>query len=860
MYFPYYSEFTKRQSFTLVLHNSCYFGGDKFSNALYNAISWKKTVRVANDLPWARIPFEKDIHTVGTSRKTQDAMDRQMILSEPNLQEHDVAEQKWAAPFLTPSTASMTSFPTPEVRRFPEKLTREQFYPTAYLFMRLARRMEDKIFDLYRQGLVKGTVTQGIGNEAAAIGAAFPFRPGLDVISLLHRDLGSHLLLGSTPYQLFCQYLANADSPTLAREGNVHHGDAARRRFPMISHLGGMLSTVVGAVWSAQKRGENACGLAVIGDGGSSTGSFHEALNLASVFHLPVLFLVENNSYAFSTPTEHQYRCARLSDRAAGYGMPGETIDGTDVWAVYDAVTRQLTRMHAEPSRHSETICGGPAILEVRTHRLVGHAVYDAAKYIDPAKLAAWHRDDPLLKARIALQEVVGFNESQIATLENDVESEISEALEQALAIGRPVIANRHEHSPAVSTDRIESAEPAESNPWAERTATICRAPAVPVARRAYRVERSKMGEAVTRALDYLLESDPNACLLGLDIGEYGSAFKTCKGLFAKYPMQVIDMPICEAGITGFALGASQTGTKPIVEYQFADFATEATTQIGLNAATWYWRSGSPAPMLLRMPCGGGVTMGPFHSAEYEGLWSRFPGILVLYPTTPQEMFEAIIAGYDDPNPVCVMEHKLLYWSMSGAIHFAGNLDETTDYNQLVCPLSETLLRPRCHRSGRHLTVVAIGAMLRDAAAAIDAWVTESTLKTAMDAESAAKRVEVKSSVPSEGAKNPMEISTAVATEAVELWNPFVLEPSYWGPIVESVRKTGRLLVIQESGSFAGVADALIRKVTEEAFDALKAPPRVLASRDEPVPFAPELELQYRPSVAKILSAIHSFF
>ncbi len=765
-------------------------------------------------------------------------MNRQMMLSNPQVQSRDFAELQWENTNHTPSTMSITDFSKPMMRRFPEKLTREQFYPTAYLFMRLARRMEEKIFELYRQGLVKGTVTQGTGNEAAAIGAAFPFRPGLDVVSLLHRDLGSHLLLGSTPYQIFCQYMANADSPTLAREGNVHHGDAASRRFPMISHLGGMLSTVVGAVWSAQKRGENACGLAVIGDGGSSTGSFHEALNLASVFHLPVLFLVENNSYAFSTPTEHQYRCGQLSDRAAGYGMPGETIDGTDVWAVYDAVTRQLARMNAEPSPQSKTVCGGPAILEVRTHRLVGHAVYDAAKYVDPAKLVEWRRDDPLLKARAALHDVVGLSESQIAGLEDDVESEISEALERALAVGRPVVSDRDERK--LTGD--------ERKP----TATSCRAAAVPVARRAYHAERSKMGEAVTRALDYLLENDSNACLLGLDIGEYGSAFKTCKGLFAKYPMQVIDMPICEAGITGFALGASQTGTKPIVEYQFADFATEATTQIGLNAATWYWRSGSPAPMLLRMPCGGGVTMGPFHSAEYEGLWSRFPGILVLYPTTPQEMFEAIVAGYDDPNPVCVMEHKLLYWSMSGSIHFAGNLDETNhSFNPSECPLSETLLRPRRHREGEQLTIVAIGAMLRDATTAIDAWITESSVAKSMQTESP--------STPTEATELADKADKSVA-EAVELWNPFVLEPSYWGPIVDSVRKTGRLLVVQESGGFAGVADALVRKVTEEAFGSLKAAPHVLASHDEPVPFAPELESQYRPSVAKILSAIRSFF
>ena len=178
-----------------------------------------------------------------------------------------------------------------------------------------------------------------------------PLRPGRDVVSLLHRDLGGHLLLGATPYQLLCQYMANAESPTHGREGNVHHGDAAARRFPMISHLGKMLSMVVGGTWAARRNGEQVFGLAVIGDGGTSTGEFHEALNLAAVHKVPVLFLVENNHYAFSTPTGAQYRCRQLSDRAAGYGISGRTIDGTDPWAVYSAVCDALDAMREDRCR-----------------------------------------------------------------------------------------------------------------------------------------------------------------------------------------------------------------------------------------------------------------------------------------------------------------------------------------------------------------------------------------------------------------------------------------------------------------------------------------------------------------------------
>ena len=197
-------------------------------------------------------------------------------------------------------------------------LSREALHLVAYPLMCLSRRLEERLLELFQKGYVKGTVTTGVGNEATAMAACRC--AGRDVVSLLHRDFAAHLLLGATPHQLLCQYLANAESPTHGREGNVHHGDAAKRRFPMMSHLGRMLSLVVGGVWAARRAGEEVFGLAVIGDGGSSTGEFHEAINLASVRRAPVLFLIENNHYAFSTPTSAQYRCRRLSDRAAGYG------------------------------------------------------------------------------------------------------------------------------------------------------------------------------------------------------------------------------------------------------------------------------------------------------------------------------------------------------------------------------------------------------------------------------------------------------------------------------------------------------------------------------------------------------------
>jgi len=650
--------------------------------------------------------------------------------------------------------------------RFPHRLSSPEFYAAAYPVMLLSRRLEERLLELFQKGYVKGTVTMSAGNEATAAGMTMPLRPGLDVVSLLHRDFAGHLLLGATPHQLLCQYMANADSPTPAREGNAHHGDAHNRRLPMISHLGKMPSLVVGGTWAARNNGEDAFGLVVIGDGGSSTGEIHESLNVASVHRVPVVFLFQNNHYSFSTPTNRQYRCRQLSDRALGYGISGQTIDGLDAWLVYSTICDALDAMQADPS---------PKVIECMTLRLYGHAAYDKGDYVPAELMRQWREQDPLPAARKKVIELCGMSEAAVAAMERAVEEEVRAALHRALAGERPDPLRR---------PMSMFAEPTQ------------------VEAKPYRTPRIKNGEAVGRALDYLLENNPRAFLFGLDVGVYGSAFKTCKGLIERHgPGRVIDMPICESASVGFALGASQTGGLPIYEFQFADFATEAVTQLGLNAGTWYFRAGRPAPILMRLPCGGGVTMGAFHSGEYEGLWSRFPGLKLLYPATTQETFEALVAGFYDPNPCLVFEHKLLYWSKSGEIDFDGDL--------------EAVWRPRRYTEGTDVTLVAFGAMVHECLAV--------------------------------AARSP---------RSIEVWNPFVLQPMDLGPILESACKTGRLAVVQECGAVQGLGDHVIATVCREAPGALKCRPQLIAAPNLPVPFAPELESHYRPNSQRIEAAV----
>lgn len=654
----------------------------------------------------------------------------------------------------------------PEIKRFPQRLSEAEFYAAAYPLMLLSRRMEERLLELFQKGYVKGTVTMSAGNEATAVGMTMPLRPGRDTVSLLHRDFAGHLILGASPHQLFCQYMANAESITHGREGNCHHGDAVRRRFPMISHLGKMPSLVVGSTWAARRQGEDVFGLAVVGDGGSSTGEIHETLNVASVHRVPVIFLIQNNHYSFSTPTSFQYHCRHLSDRAHGYGISGQTINGLDAWEVYTSVCDALEAMQAAPL---------PMLLECMTTRLYGHAAYDKGDYVPADTLRAWREQDPLRTARQRLLEVSGMSETDVQAVEESVEEEVRSSLAKALPVGRP-------------------------DPLRHRM-TVFADPQTVVAK-PYEAPLVKNGEAVGRALDYLLANHPRAFLFGLDVGTYGSAFKTCKGLIERYgPERVMDMPLCESALVGFALGASQVGAQPIMEFQFADFSTEVGSQLGLNASTWYFRTGCPAPLLMRLPCGGGLTMGAFHSGEFEGLWSRFPGLKLLYPATAQETFEALVAGFYDPNPCLVFEHKNLYWSKSGEIHFDGDI--------------ASVWRARRYTEGTDLTLVAFGAMVHEAIA-------------------------VAGSSP----------------HSIEVWNPFILQPLDIAPILESVRKTGRLLVVQECGTVQGLGDQVISRVCREALASLKCPPALVAAPDQPVPFAPELEAFYRPGKRRIEAAV----
>jgi 2-oxoisovalerate dehydrogenase E1 component len=644
-----------------------------------------------------------------------------------------------------------------------------------YAWMHLARTGDNRNLDLFRQGLMKGTLTGGQGNEGLIVPLALLADKTVDVASFTHRDFGGHLIWSGHYCEHLNQYIANAGSPTKAREGNIHHGDPANHSLPMISHLGVMLGTVLGATDSQRRAGRPAVGFAFFGDGSSSTGDIHEALNLASLLSLPIVFVIENNRYAYSTPVSEQFAAGvELWRRAAGYGIEGLSLDCTgDIAASTEILASVIDQVRAT-SR--------PMLVEAQVLRLRGHAAYDTCDYLKPGESELFFRLDPLPKLRAAL--VAAGHGARVDAIDAGLDAFVEACIKVSLAVPRPV-ADRAELLADVF------APPAPPLPWQPT-------PAAP--------ETLTMAQALNHAHRKILAERPESIVMGQDIGVYGGAFKVTEHLLGEFGRpRVFNTPLAESACTGYAIGLAVNGHRPIEEFQFADFATEAMTQITLNAATLHFRSGAACPLVFRFPCGGNLTLGSFHSQELESVFLAMPGIKALYPSTPQDAFDALLAAYEDNNPVILFEHKALY--RRGKSPVAWN----SAYRDIW--------RPRQLRQGDFATFIAYGEMVHLAAEACDYLAAE--YETRFD-----------------------------------LFDLRALAPLRLDAIHASLARTGRLVVLHEGRRTHGFGAELVARLTEENFTRLKAAPLRIASLDIPVPFAPELEKAHRPGKDTVIEQL----
>ncbi len=657
-----------------------------------------------------------------------------------------------------------------------------------YAWMQLARTGDNRILDLFRQGLIKGTVTGGQGNEGLIVPLALLADKANDVVAFTHRDLGGHLIWSGHFCRHLNQYFANQDSPTKAREGNIHRGDPARRSLPMISHLGAMLGPVLGMTDSQRRLGRKAVGLAFFGDGSSSTGDVHEAMNLASLLSLPILFVIENNGYAYSTPQCEQYaEGTELWRRAAGYGIEGFALDcTTDVVATGRALAAAIDRVRAS-SR--------PLLVEVHTLRLRGHAAYDTCDYLRPGESEAFFARDPLPKFRAQLA-AAGLAKA-LDAVDQELAAFVEACIRVSMAVPRP-----DADVAAMEADLFAPPSP----PFAWKPEVPVLAPGHASARPGEPGATLTFAQAITAALRKILLERPESLVLGQDIAAYGGAFKVTEGLWKEFGRsRVLNTPLAESACTGYAIGLAANGHRPIEEFQFADFATEAATQITLNAATLHFRSGAACPLVLRLPCGGGVTLGSFHSQELESLFLSMPGLKALYPGNPQDAFDAMLAAYEDNNPVILFEHKGLY----------RRLKQPVVWN----PAYRDVWTPKQLRTGDYATWVTYGEMVHVAG----------------------------------------EVCDYVAAEyehTFDLFDLRCLSPLQLDAIHASVAKTGRLVVLHEGRRTHGFGAELVSRLMERNFASLKSAPLRIGSLDLPVPFAPELEQAYRPTRDKVVELV----
>ncbi|HEX2852523.1 MAG TPA: thiamine pyrophosphate-dependent enzyme [Opitutaceae bacterium] len=642
-----------------------------------------------------------------------------------------------------------------------------------YAWMFLARTADNRILDLFRQGLIKGTVTGGQGNEGLIVPLALLADKAIDVISFTHRGFGGHLVWSGHPADHINQYFANAASPTKGREGNIHHGDPHNRSLPMISHLGAMVGPVVGMTDSQRRLGRNAVGFAFFGDGSSSTGDVHEAMNLASLLSLPILFVIENNRYAYSTPVAEQYnQGTELWRRAAGYNIEGFAIDATDVeaTALTLAATIEKVRTHSRP-----------ILIEAHTLRLRGHAAYDTCDYMKAGETEEFYSRDSLAKLRVKLAATSGGS-AQIDAIETEVKGFIEACITAGLATARPnpkgMEADLYAPASAPMPWKAEPAAPAQLN----------------------------VAQAINAALRKILTERSESLVLGQDIATYGGAFKVTEGLLKDFGRpRVFNTPLAESGCTGYAIGLAVNGHRPLAEFQFADFVTEAATQITLNAATMHFRSGAACPIVLRLPCGGGLTFGSFHSQELESFLLSMPGLKALYPSTPQDAFNATLAAYEDNNPVILFEHKALYRRGRQQVVW------DPDYREVW--------QPRHLRKGDYATFVTYGEMTHLAEEACDYFAAE-------------------------------------YEKTFDLFDLRALSPLKLDAINASIARTHRLVVLHEGRRTHGFGAELVARCAEEHFDVLEAAPLRIGAMDLPVPFAPELEHAFRPTKDKIIDLV----
>ena len=620
------------------------------------------------------------------------------------------------------------------------------------------RMIEEKMLILLRQGKISKWFS-GIGQEAISVGVASAMKQD-EYILPMHRNLGVFTTKGVPLHRLFSQFQGKMNGFTKGRDRSFHFGTQDYKIVGMISHLGPQLGVADGIALANKLKYNHQVTAVFTGEGGTSEGDFHEALNVAAVWDLPVIFVVENNGYGLSTPIEEQFRCDNISDKGKGYGMESYTIDGNNILEVYRTISQLRKDIQDKPK---------PILLECLTFRMRGHEEASGTKYVPQEKIDEWAQKDPVKNYEAFLKKEGLLDDDKIAHIAATIKDEISQGLDQAFAEPNIEATIENELRDVFYPHPFVAQSPSSST-----------------------TNNIRMVDAISEGLKQSMQRFEQSVVMGQDIAEYGGVFKITDGYVTEFGRErVRNTPICESAIVSAAMGLSINGYKAIMEMQFADFVSSGFNPIVNYLAKVHYRWGQAADVVVRMPTGAGVGAGPFHSQSNEAWFTHTPGLKVVYPAFPADAKGLLAAAIEDPNPVMFFEHKALYRSVYQ--------DVPSDYYTLEIGKAKMI------KEGHQVTIVTYGAGVH--------W-----------------------------ALDVLNEQAAISADLIDLRT---LVPLDTDTIFNSVKKTGKVIVLHEDCEVGGFGAEIAALIAEQCFEYLDAPVRRSASMNTAVPFAQALEEQF---------------